>query len=180
MRIVVTLDKERTAVEIAEDGAAASWPGGSAPVKVVSVAGRTAELEIGGERVVVEGWPEYLPDAPAEIVVNGETFRLALERSGSAPPPIAAAPAPSGPTAPGPRAPTGPGTAIAPPMPGKVVELRVREGDTVRAGQVVLVLEAMKMRNEVTSPLAGVVRGLTVAAGSNVRARETMLRIVPP
>jgi biotin carboxyl carrier protein len=64
-------------------------------------------------------------------------------------------------------------------MPGKVIELRVSEGQRIEAGTVVLVLEAMKMRNEVTSPVAGVVRGLRVRAGANARAREPMLFVEP-
>ncbi len=64
-------------------------------------------------------------------------------------------------------------------MPGRVVELKVHEGDRVRQGTVLLVLEAMKMRNEVTSPLDGTVRDLKVSEGSSVRAREAMLYIAP-
>jgi glutaconyl-CoA decarboxylase len=64
-------------------------------------------------------------------------------------------------------------------MPGKVVEVRVKEGETVRSGQVLVVLEAMKMRNEVPSPAAGRVTDLRVSPGSSASAREPMLRIVP-
>ncbi len=64
-------------------------------------------------------------------------------------------------------------------MPGKVIELRVAEGDRVEAGTVLLVLEAMKMRNEITSPSAGIVRGVRVAAGANARAKEPMLFVAP-
>ncbi len=55
----------------------------------------------------------------------------------------------------------------------------MHEGDRVRTGTVLLVLEAMKMRNEVTSPADGIVRNLRVSEGSSVRAREPMLRIAP-
>jgi biotin carboxyl carrier protein len=65
-------------------------------------------------------------------------------------------------------------------MPGRVIEVRVKDGDQVRKGDVLLVLEAMKMRNEIVSPVEGVVRGLRVAAGSNARAKEPMLYVVPP
>jgi biotin carboxyl carrier protein len=85
--------------------------------------------------------------------------------SGSAPP--SAAPA------------EGPGTILRPPMPGKVIEVRVKDGDRVVAGQVLLVLEAMKMRNDVLATSSGVVREVRVVAGANVRAREAMLRIEP-
>jgi biotin carboxyl carrier protein len=64
-------------------------------------------------------------------------------------------------------------------MPGKVIEVRVKEGERVRKGDVLLVLEAMKMRNELTSPADGVVRGLRVSAGGNARAREPMMFIAP-
>jgi glutaconyl-CoA/methylmalonyl-CoA decarboxylase subunit gamma len=68
---------------------------------------------------------------------------------------------------------------ILPPMPGRVVELRVHDGEAVAKGAVLLVLEAMKMRNEVTAPADGVVRDVRVREGANVRARETMLVLVP-
>ncbi|MCI4335779.1 MAG: biotin/lipoyl-binding protein [Thermoplasmata archaeon] len=184
MRIVVTLDTERREIDVGPDGTEVRWGDRSAVVKVIPGSGRSIELEIGGERAVVEGWPEHLSDPPREIVINGETFALSLERvalpHGEAGRialevpvlgPIAA-PTP-------PAAAAGGGIAVAPPMPGRVVELRVKDGDRVTAGQVLLVLEAMKMRNEVTSPTSGVVRGVAVSAGSNVRARETMLRVLP-
>lgn len=181
MRIVVTLDSERTEVDVTPDGTSARWPAGGATVKIVRVAGRVAELEIAGERVLIEGWPEYLPEPPTEIIVNGETFRLTIERRGTETPSI---PPPSPPSRAPPGAnpstvPAGPGAVVTPPMPGRVVELRVHDGERVAVGQVLLVIEAMKMRNEVTSPASGVVRGLSVAAGANVRAHEPMLRIAP-
>jgi len=55
----------------------------------------------------------------------------------------------------------------------------VSTGQRIEAGAVVLVLEAMKMRNEVTSPVAGFVRGLRVSVGANARAREPMLFVAP-
>lgn len=181
MRIVVTLDSVRTEVDVAPDGASARWPDGHAPVKVVRRDGRVAELEVAGERVLLEGWPEYLPTTPTEIVVNGEVFRLTLERRDTETAPTAVTRLPDRPSA-GPSRSTardGPGEVVTPPMPGRVVELRVRDGDRVVAGQVLLVIEAMKMRNEVASPASGVVRELAVAAGANVRAREPLLRVVP-
>jgi glutaconyl-CoA/methylmalonyl-CoA decarboxylase subunit gamma len=72
------------------------------------------------------------------------------------------------------------GTPVMPPMPGRVIEVRVSEGQRVEAGSILLVVEAMKMRNEVASPVAGFVRGLRVAAGSNVRSHEPMLYVAPP
>ena len=62
-------------------------------------------------------------------------------------------------------------------MPGKVVELRVAEGDTVRAGQVLMIMEAMKMEHSVTAPQDGNVAQLFVMAGDQVDA-DALLVVV--
>lgn len=54
------------------------------------------------------------------------------------------------------------------PLPGSVLELKVKEGDTVSRGQVLMILEAMKMENEIRTDMAGVVRKLHVAQGESV------------
>jgi propionyl-CoA carboxylase alpha chain len=64
---------------------------------------------------------------------------------------------------------TAPGSLLAP-MPGTVVRVAVAEGDTVHGGQLVCVLEAMKMEHPVTAPADGVVRQLPVSAGTQVEA----------
>lgn len=63
------------------------------------------------------------------------------------------------------------------PMPGKVVELRVAEGDAVQAGQVLMIMEAMKMEHSVTAPQDGNVAQLLVAAGDQVEA-DALLVVV--
>ena len=68
------------------------------------------------------------------------------------------------------------GACIAP-MPGKVIEVRIAEGDTVEAGQVLLVMEAMKMEHKVTAPEAGTVAALHAAEGDQVEA-DAVLAIV--
>ena len=60
------------------------------------------------------------------------------------------------------------------PMPGKVVRLLVSAGDVVEAGQGVVVVEAMKMQNEVRSPKSGTVETLLVAEGQTVHTGETL------
>jgi len=62
-------------------------------------------------------------------------------------------------------------------MPGKVVEALVSAGDAVEAGQALLVVEAMKMQNEVRAPKAGVVAEVLVQAGDAVAAGQAMLRV---
>jgi len=65
------------------------------------------------------------------------------------------------------------------PMPGKVIELRVAEGDSVQAGQVLLIMEAMKMEHTVTAPHDGTVAQVSVAAGDQVDA-DALLAVVEP
>jgi 3-methylcrotonyl-CoA carboxylase alpha subunit len=63
------------------------------------------------------------------------------------------------------------------PMPGKVIELRVAEGDAVQAGQALLIMEAMKMEHSVTAPRDGTVARITVASGDQVEA-DALLVVV--
>ena len=68
---------------------------------------------------------------------------------------------------------------VKPPMPGKVVEVKVKEGQQVAEGDVLLVLEAMKMQNDLKSPMAGKVVKVNVADGSNVEAATVLVEIQP-
>lgn len=63
------------------------------------------------------------------------------------------------------------------PMPGLVVEVRVRPGDRVAAGDSVVVMEAMKMRNELSAGVAGTVTSVTVATGDKVESQAPLLMI---
>lgn len=155
------------------------------PFRVVASDGDRIELEIDGERAVVEPWPVGLARPSSLPAVNGERTDLTLvaidpgtSRGIPGPRPVpGTSPAPTVPGATGPA--PGEGVAVVPPMPGKVLEVRVQEGETVAVGQVLLVLEAMKMRNEISATRAGRVRELRATPGANVRAREPLLRIVP-
>src|SRR5215470_19555470 len=64
---------------------------------------------------------------------------------------------------------------VAAPMPGKVVRLLVKQGDTVEAGQGLLVVEAMKMQNEIRSPKSGKIEKLCAGEGQAVNAGEILL-----
>jgi len=63
------------------------------------------------------------------------------------------------------------------PMPGLVIEIEVNEGDTVSAGQGLIIVEAMKMQNEIKSPKDGVVRNIFVQRGQSVNSREKLMII---
>lgn len=69
--------------------------------------------------------------------------------------------------------------AIRAPMPGKLLKVHVQVGDRVSAGQALLVIEAMKMENEVVAPFAGAVRSVAVAAPSTVEKGALLLELEP-
>jgi 3-methylcrotonyl-CoA carboxylase alpha subunit len=69
------------------------------------------------------------------------------------------------------------GGAVTAPLTGKVLELRVAEGDSVEAGQVLLVLESMKMELRITAPVAGVVKGLATRPGASVERGAVLARV---
>ncbi|MGA9840184.1 MAG: biotin/lipoyl-containing protein [Thermoplasmata archaeon] len=179
MRVTIVLNGRTTTVDVAPGGDFVTVGTEQYPVTVVRTTALLVELEIAGEKVLVENWPEHFPEPPGPVDVNGERWKVGVTRGATTPGlpavprPLASPPASSGVAAPPPVSESG--TPIVPPMPGKVIEVRVREGDRVRKGDVLLVLEAMKMRNEVTTPVDGVVRGLKVQTGSNARARDPML-----
>ena len=122
------------------------------------------------------------------VTVNGTTYEVEVEEvkaAGGAP--KAAAPAPKAAPAPAP-APTAAAPAAAPkvaagagehsidsPMPGKVIKLVAAEGAAVKAGDVLLILEAMKMQNEITADADGTVKKFNVAAGQSVKAHESLV-----
>ncbi|TKB77735.1 MAG: biotin/lipoyl-binding protein, partial [Nitrospira sp.] len=66
---------------------------------------------------------------------------------------------------------------VASPMPGRVVKVLVRQGDGVKEGDPVLVVEAMKMESRVPSPIAGTVRQILVTEGEDVKTDETLMQI---
>ncbi|MBR5699687.1 MAG: biotin/lipoyl-binding protein [Bacteroidales bacterium] len=113
---------------------------------------------------------EDITDGKASVSVNGTTYEVALDDipviPSAAPAPTAkpkesaapkAAPAAGGPTTP-----------VNSPLPGVIIEVSVKEGQAVKAGQKVAVLEAMKMENEITAPKDGTVTAIHVAKGDSV------------
>ncbi|NLZ55155.1 MAG: acetyl-CoA carboxylase biotin carboxyl carrier protein subunit [Clostridiaceae bacterium] len=117
-----------------------------------------------------------------EVVLNGKKYEIEVERGEAilidvsdvqAVAPVApvsvAAPAPAAVAAPvaAPAAVTG-GEVIAAPLPGKILSLAVEQGDAVKAGQLICIIEAMKMENEVLCPRDGTIAAVQSAAGANV------------
>lgn len=120
------------------------------------------------------------------VTVNGTAYEVEVEEvKGASPAPRAAAPAPAAPApkaAPAPAAPkkaaqsAGAGEhSIDAPMPGKIVKLVASIGQSVNAGDVLLILEAMKMQNEITADAAGTVKAFNVDAGNTVAAGDSLV-----
>ena len=87
----------------------------------------------------------------------------------AAPAPKAAAPAPA-------AKPVAAGSAtISAPMPGKVLEVKVKAGDAVKSGDVLMILEAMKMQNEIMAPADGTISDVRVSAGQTVGTGDVMI-----
>ena len=124
------------------------------------------------------------------ITVNGTAYEVEVEEVKAQ---AAAAPkaAPKAPAAPAPKAAPAPQAApkkaavaagagehsIDAPMPGKIVKLVAAEGQAVKAGDTLLILEAMKMQNEIAADADGTVKTFNVAAGQSVKAHESLVII---
>jgi len=62
-------------------------------------------------------------------------------------------------------------------MPGTILDIRVNQGDTVNKGQVLLILEAMKMENEIVAPNDGTVASINVSKGASVNGGEVLVSL---
>ena len=108
------------------------------------------------------------------VNVNGTQYDITLEvLEGEA----AAAPAPkAAPAAPRAAAPAG-GTVVSAPMPGTILSVNVQPGQAVKKGDILVMLEAMKMENEIMAPVDGTVSGLNVAKGQSVQSGDVLLTL---
>ena len=121
------------------------------------------------------------------VTVNGKAYDVDVEEMGAGAPAAAPAPvvaqapvsAPAPVVAPAPAAaPVAAGAgSIESPMPGKVLKILVSQGAPVTAGQLVLILEAMKMENEIYASVAGTVTQLGCKEGDSVNTGDTLLVI---
>ena len=122
----------------------------------VTLNGRTYEVEVeAGKAILVDEYEAYAP-APAP----------------------AAAPAAAPADAPAPAAaPTevAAGERVNAPMPGNILKIAVNAGDKVKAGQILVILEAMKMENEIVAPKAGTVAQVVVKVGEKVDTGATLV-----
>ncbi len=132
---------------------------------VVNVNGNSYEVEV----EEVGGTPVSVPSAvrPVQTVASA---------------PVAPAPVPAAPTvATAPAAPVSNGAEgavkISAPMPGTILDIKVKAGDAVNKGTLVIVLEAMKMENEILSPQDATVASVNVTKGQQVNSGDVMLTL---
>lgn len=114
------------------------------------------------------------------ITVNGKQFNVGVEKAGNVAAPVAAAPVAAAPApvaaAPAPVA-GGAGTPVTSPMPGNVFKIVCSQGQAVNSGDVLVILEAMKMEIEVNAPSAGTVQSISVAVGSAVNTGDVLVTV---
>lgn len=120
-----------------------------------------------------------------KINVNGTSYNVEVEELGGFSAPVAAPIAPA--AAPAPVAASAPaaapvpaaasvadGTQVKAPMPGNILDVKVSAGGTVAEGDVLMILEAMKMENEILAPVAGKVVSVQVAKGASVNSGDVL------
>ena len=123
----------------------------------VTLNGRTYEVEVeAGKAMLLDEYEAIVPAAPAAPAVEAA--------------PIAAAPA-------APAAPTtvAAGEVVSAPMPGSILKVLVNQGQAVKEGELLCVLEAMKMENEIYAPKAGTVAQVAVAKGASVNTGDPLV-----
>ena len=115
-----------------------------------------------------------------DVTVNGATYEVESENAPIAAPapqpaaaPVQAAPAAAAPAA----KPAGAGEKVASPLPGVIIEISVKEGQQVKAGQKVAILEAMKMENEIPAPKDGTITDIHVHKGDTLQEGDPVVTI---
>lgn len=129
----------------------------------VTLNGKVYEVEVEkGEAVIQAEYEAALPAAPAAPAPAAPVS--------AAPAPVSAAPASA------PAAQAGAGTVLSP-LPGNINEVRFSAGQTVKAGDVVIILEAMKMENEIVAPKAGTLTKIHVQKGAVVNTGDPLFDV---
>ncbi len=116
----------------------------------VTLNGKTYEVEVERGKAILLDEYEALAPAPAAAAAPVATA------------PAAAAPAPAAPVN------LAAGETVAAPMPGNILRIDVNQGDTVKEGQILVILEAMKMENEIVAPKDGTVAQIVTSKGAVV------------
>ena len=116
------------------------------------------------------------------VTVNGVAYNVTVEEgtgAAAASAPVAAAPTAAPAPAAAPAAPAAPAGAagsvtVTAPMPGNILDVKVKAGDSVKAGDTLLILEAMKMENEISAPQDGTIASVNVRKGDVVNSGDLL------
>ena len=128
----------------------------------VTLNNRVYEVEVeAGKAMLLDEYEVAAPAAPAPVVAAA---------------PVAAAPVAAPAAAPAPAA-IAAGEAVTAPMPGTILRVNVAQGQAVKEGELLCVLEAMKMENEIFAPKAGSVAQVVVSKGSSVNTGDVLVVI---
>ena len=129
----------------------------------VTLNGRTYEVEVeAGKAMLLDEYEAIVPSAPAAPVAA----------------PVAAPAAEAAPAAPAaPVAVTGAGEAVSAPMPGTILKVNVSQGQAVKEGDVLCVLEAMKMENDIIAPKSGTITQVVTSKGASVSTGDPLVVI---
>lgn len=137
-------------------------------VTIDSIVGSKAKVEVNGIPFEVEMQGSSLVEEALPTVSTEAAAAPAAPAAALAAEPAAPAAAKSGP---------GAGAPVKAPLPGVVTKILVKEGQGVKKGETVLVLEAMKMENNITAEADGTVTGICVSAGDSVMEGTTLITI---
>lgn len=134
-------------------------------VEIVDVEGNIAKVSVNG--------------IPFEVELKEPIMASHMPKRPTVKPaaPAAAAPVAAAPKAEKPAAAAGTGTKIKAPLPGTITEMKVKVGDTVKNGDTVVVLEAMKMQNNIEAECDGTVTSVLVNSGDTVMEGDTLITI---
>ena len=129
----------------------------------VTLNGRTYEVEVeAGKAMLLDEYEAIVPTAaPAPVAAAPAAAPAPVAAPAAAPAPAAAAPVA--------------GDAVTAPMPGNILKVNVTPGQAVKEGDVLVVLEAMKMENEILAPKACTVKQVLVSKGSTVDTGATLV-----
>ena len=114
------------------------------------------------------------------ITVNGVAYSVSVEETAAGAAPVAAPAAPAAPKAPAapaaaPKAAAAGAVTVKAPMPGNILDVKVAAGASVKAGDVLVILEAMKMENEIVAPQDGTVASVNVNKGDTVNSGDVLV-----
>ncbi len=127
----------------------------------INLKGKIYEVEVEkGEAMLIDEYEAKAPAAPAASVPT------AAPAAAAAPAPAAAAPAPAA---------IASGETVNAPLPGTVLDVKVAAGDAVKKGQVLMIIEAMKMENEVLANSDGIIKQVVVSKGQSVKTGDALV-----